>query len=47
MMSGSGGVMGMTGIGLRSLIGLPLIIVLVLTATWLYQQVTRRPQTGG
>jgi hypothetical protein len=37
----------MTGMGFGSLIGPPLIIVLVLTAIWLFQQVTRCPQTGG
>jgi hypothetical protein len=57
MMGGPGGVMGgpgempgmmgMTGMGFGSHIGLSLIIVLVLAAIWLFQQVTRGPQTGG
>jgi hypothetical protein len=48
MMGGFGGMMGglggMTALG--SLIGLLLVIVLVLAAIWLFQQVTGRPQAG-
>jgi hypothetical protein len=55
MMGGSGGMMGGAGgmgamggtMFLGNPIGLLLVVVLVLAAIWLFQQVTRRPHAGG